>query len=90
MITLTRESISRRAAQNGDEQDAFSRSARRTLCALNRAGIVHNTKMRAARRTRRESRQALRLAGNWAECSFRAAARGDFEAVLDAYDMLSI
>jgi hypothetical protein len=90
MNATTQESMHRRAARNGDEQDAFSRSARRALCALDRAGVVHRTKIRAARRDRRSTRQALRLAGHWGERTMEAAGRADVAGVIDAYDMLPV
>lgn len=54
------EAMYRRPAKNGDEQDAFSRRARKHLACLQRAGVVHATKRTAARRDRRTSRQNLR------------------------------
>lgn len=54
------EPMYRRPAKNGDEQDAFSRKARRHLACLQRAGVVHATKSLAARRDRRTNRQNLR------------------------------
>ena len=59
---MSTQPIYRRPARNGDEQDAFSRKARRVLCCLQRAGVVHKTKTRAARRDRRAVRQLLRVA----------------------------
>lgn len=56
------EPMYRRTRRNGDEQDAFSRKARRTLCCLQRAGVVHKTKTRRARADRRATRQLLRVA----------------------------
>jgi hypothetical protein len=60
-LTATFEPI-RRPRINGDEWDAFSRSARRALICLGRPGIVRKTKTRAARRSRHSIRQALRTA----------------------------
>ncbi len=56
------EPMYRRSRRNGDEQDAFSNRARRALCCLQRAGVVHATKTRRARADRRAVRQMLRVA----------------------------
>ena len=55
------QSTRRRPAKNGDEQDAFSRRARRYLSVFQRAGVAHKTKTRAARRERRTVRNLLRM-----------------------------
>jgi len=84
MQTSTLEPM-RRPAHNGDEQDAFSRTARRSLCALQRAGVVHRTKIRAARRARHARRQELRATARGYENLFALARTGDAQAVVDAY-----
>jgi hypothetical protein len=58
------ESMHRRVRTNGDEQDAFSRSARKHLASLQRAGVVAKTKERYARRGRREVNRTLREASH--------------------------
>jgi hypothetical protein len=54
------ESMYRRPRKNGDEQDAFSRSARRHLAQLQIPGVTAKAKDRYARRTRRGARRTLR------------------------------
>jgi len=85
MHTSTLEPM-RRPAHNGDEQDAFSRLARRHgPAALQRAGVVHRTKTRAARRVRHARRQELRTLARGYESMFTLARCGDAQAVVDAH-----
>lgn len=80
------EPIYRRPRHNGDEQDAFSRRARRAVASLQRAGVVHATKTRAARRARRETAAALRGARAVAPAMFRAGRALDLATILATYD----
>lgn len=82
------EPIYRRTRHNGDEQDAFSRRARRVVASLQRAGVVHATKTRAARRTRRETAAALRGARAVAPAMFAAGRALDMAGILATYDEL--
>ncbi|MDJ0323181.1 hypothetical protein QMG61_05315 [Cryobacterium sp. PH31-AA6] len=52
--------MTKRARVNGDEQDAYSRYWRRSLCCLSRAGIVKKTKRRTHKRERREGKAEAR------------------------------
>lgn len=54
----TQESIHRRPAKNGDEQDAFT-PWRHLLCCFTRPGVSKANKQRHNRRTRRQVRQKL-------------------------------
>lgn len=90
ITTASTEPMYRRTAKDGDEVDAFSREARRHLCALQRAGVVHRTKTRAARRTRRDTRQALRVsaAGHQAMVRYLSTGGVDFTTLAEDYDRL--
>lgn len=86
------ENMYRRPRHNGDEQDAFSREARKNgPVALGRAGVVHKTKTRAARRTTAEQ---LRTAARAHESLVNALVDGrldvnrieDYAILLAAYD----
>lgn len=83
------EPVYRRPAHNGDEQDAFSRSARRVLCPLQRAGIVHKTKTRAARRTRHAVAQDLRTAARTHASIVGALVAGRLTVERDVADLLA-
>lgn len=62
-VLATRGPIGRRARHNGDEQDAFSKWARRRLCRLiNHPEGIASTKRLANRRDRRQTRALLRTA----------------------------
>jgi len=88
MQTSTLEPM-RRPAHNGDEQDAFSRTARRHgPAALQRAGVVHRTKTRAARRVRHARRQELRATARGYENLLAQASSGDLEDIMRAWDAL--
>lgn len=59
-MRATVESLTARVpAKDGDEMDAFSRSARKAL--IWRQGEVREIKARASRRNRRHARQVLRF-----------------------------
>lgn len=56
----TRESINRRPAKDGDEQDVFT-GWRHVLCYLDRAGKAKQVKARHNRRERRQVRQQIKV-----------------------------
>ena len=89
------EAMYRRPRLSADEQGAFSREARKNgPVALSRAGVVHKTKTRAARRTRRTTAEKLRTAARAHESLVNALVTGrldvnrieDYAILLAAYD----
>lgn len=52
----------KRITKTAAEQDTVSRSARRALCYLGRAGVTSGIKRQIRRRERREARAELRAA----------------------------